>query len=98
MQTFNTRPRPESIIQNQRLLLETLCDIRRCLIEILSRTDWLKKAKPPKVTRIEIAKDEAATTLSKREEKALSFEERKKIISERAARQEAPTDEDVEAF
>jgi len=99
MSTFNTSPKPESMLQNQRLLLEALCDIRHCLVELLFRTSWLKKA--DKFSGI--VPDGAFTEreklgLSRREEKALSHEDKVKVISKRAARKEASTDEDVEAF
>jgi len=115
MDTFNKKPRPESMLQNQLLLLEVLCDIRKCLVEVLFRTDWLKKAKPLKNPNVAVGKgvtygemegivlDGAFTEreqlgLSKREEKALSHEDRVKIISKRAQEKKASTEEDVEAF
>lgn len=98
MQTFNTTPRPEGMLQNQRLLLEVLCDIRKELLELLFRTDWLKEATPPKRRKIEVETTPFTEPLSRREEKALPFEDRVKTISNRAARKKASTDEDVDAF
>lgn len=98
MSTFNTMPKPESMVQNQRLLLEAICDVRKELLELLFRTDWLKKAKPPKATKIKIEEERDPPKLSRRAEAALPLEERVKVISDRFTPKEAPTDEDVEAF
>lgn len=102
MSTFNTRARPECMLQNQRLLLEVLCDIRHCLVELLFRTSWLKKAEPQKGMKIP-EKDTwvgagEGKVLSRREEKSLDFKDRVKVISKRAKEKETPTEEDVEAF
>ena len=43
MVSLNNVPRPESIVQNQRYLLEVLCDIRDELKEVLQRLSWLKQ-------------------------------------------------------
>jgi hypothetical protein len=73
MDTLNKAPKPESMIQNQLLLLEVLCDVRKCLVELLFRTEWLKKAAPMK----------------KQDEKRLSMDQRVKIISKRAMEKNA---------
>jgi len=44
--SLNTSPKPECIIQNQRYLLEVLCDIRDELKEVLNRLSWLKNIPP----------------------------------------------------
>ena len=102
MQTFNTTPKLESVLQNQRLILEATCDVRKELLELLFRTDWLKKAKPPKATKIKKDEEEVAPKLSRKAEAALPLEERVKVISDRNAPtvndEEASTDEEVEAF
>jgi len=102
MQAFNTMPKLECVIQNQRLILEATCDVRKELLEILYRTEWLKKAAPPVKKKIKEAEEKPASTMSKKQEAALPFEERVKIISDRNAptvnNEEAPADEDVEAF
>ena len=41
--SLNTSPKPECIIQNQKYLLEVLCDIRDELKEVLNRLSWLKE-------------------------------------------------------
>ena len=46
MVSLNTSPKPECIIQNQRYLLEVLCDIRDELKEVLHRLSWLKNTSP----------------------------------------------------
>lgn len=84
------------MLQNQLLLLEVLCDTRRALVELLFRTDWLKKAAPLKDVKIEI--NPAAKPLSKKKEKTLPFEKRVEVISERANRDSVSTEEEEETF
>jgi len=99
MSTFNTMPKIECVIQNQRLILEATCDVRKELLEVLFRTDWLKKASPLKRTKTKGDEEEVVPKLSKRAEAALGFDERVKIISDRTKKEEAFTkDEEVEAF
>ena len=99
MSTFNTTPKLESVLQNQRLILEATCDVRKELLEVLFRTDWLKKAAPLKRTKIKKDEEEVVPKLSRSAEKGLPFEERVKLISDRTKKEEAfIKDEDVEAF
>jgi len=99
MSTFNTAPRLESVIQNQRLILEVTCDVRKELLEVLHRLSWLGSAKSVKGAKIKMTVDPAAPTLSRKAEAALPLKERIKVISERTEKEEAFTkDEEVEAF
>ena len=98
MQAFNTAPKLECVVQNQRLILEATCDVRKELLEVLHRLSWLGSTKPLKHTEIKRDEEEVAPKLSKKAEAALPFEDRVKLISDRNAPKEAPTDEEVEAF
>jgi len=98
MQTFSKMPKLECVVQNQCLILEATCDVRKELLEILHLLSWL--GSPAKLKKAKIKKDEEKPTsvMSKKAEAALPFEARVKAISDRFAPKEAPTDEDVEAF
>lgn len=99
MSTFNTMPKLECVIQNQRLMLEVTCDVRKELLEVLNRLSWLGSTKPVKHIKIKRDKEEEIPKLSRKAEAALSLEERVKLVSARTAKEEAVTkDEDVEAF
>ena len=99
MSAFNTAPKFECVIQNQRLILEATCDVRKELLEVLHRISWLGSTKPLKGAKIKKDEEEVVPKLSKKAEAALPFEERVKIISDRTAKEEAFTkDEEVEAF
>ncbi|MCK4384716.1 MAG: hypothetical protein KAW52_00490 [candidate division Zixibacteria bacterium] len=99
MQTFNTMPRLESVIQNQRLMLEATCDVRKELLEVLRRLSWLGSTKALKDAKIKKDEEEVAPKLSRKAEAALPLEERVKVISDRTKKEEAFTkDEDVDAF
>jgi len=99
MQTFNTAPKLECVIQNQRLILEATCDVRKELLEALHRLSWLGSTKPVKGAKIKRDEEEPAPTLSKKAEAALPFSERVKLISDRTKKEEAFTkEEEVEAF
>jgi len=97
MQAFNTAPKLECVIQNQRLILEATCDARKELLHVLHLLSWLES--PAKLK--ERAKKEdvpVVDKMSKKAEAALPFEARVKLISDRNAPKEASTDEEVEAF
>jgi len=99
MQTFNTAPKLECVIQNQRLILEATCDVRKELLEVLHRLSWLGSTKLLKDAKIKRDSEETSPKISKRAESKLPFEKRVKLISDRVARENAFTeDEDVEAF
>lgn len=102
MQIFNTMPRLESVVQNQRLILEATCDVRKELLEILHRLSWLGSTKALKDAKIKKDEEKPASVMSKKAEAALPFNARVKLISGRFAPtvndEEASTDEDVEAF
>jgi len=99
MSTLNTAPKLECVIQNQLLILEATCDVRKELLEVLHLLSWLgSPAKMKKKAKIK-DEEEVVPKISKRAEKALPFEERVKLISDRTAKEEAFTkDEDVDAF
>ena len=99
MQTFNTAPNPECVIQNQRLILEVTCDVRKELLEVLHLLSWLgSPTKLKKRAKIEVEVVPLDQKISRRAESKLPFKERAKVISDRFALKEAPTDEEVEAF
>ncbi|MCK4828295.1 hypothetical protein KA005_71865 [bacterium] len=102
MSTFNTMPKLESVIQNQRLILEATCDARKELLEILHRLSWLGSTKALKDAKIKKDEEKPVSVMSKKAEAALPFEARVKVISDRNAStvndEEASTDEEVEAF
>lgn len=99
MQTFNTAPNLECVIQNQRLILEVTCDVRKELLEALHRLSWLGSTKALKKAKTEKKEEDDAPKLSKGAEAALPFKERVKLISNRAKKEEVFTkDEEVEAF
>jgi len=98
MKTFNTMPKLECVVQNQRLILEATCDVRKELLEILRRLSWLGSTKPLKDVKLKEDEEKPVSTMSKKQEAALPFEDRVKIISDRNAPKEALADEDVDAF
>ena len=99
MSTFNTAPKLECVIQNQRLILEATCDVRKELLEVLHRLSWLGSTKALKDAKIKKDEEEVPSKISRKAEAALPLEERVKIISDRAKREKEFTkDEEVEAF
>lgn len=98
MQTFNVAPKLECVIQNQRLILEATCDVRKELLHVIHLLSWLES--PAKLKARAMKEDvPIVDKMSKKEEAALPFEARVKLISSRQTPEEAPTDdEDVEAF
>ena len=98
MQTFNVSPKLECVIQNQRLILEATCDVRKELLHVLHLLSWLES--PAKLKDAKTKKDEEkpVSVMSKKAEAALPFEARVKVISDRNAPKEDPTDEEVDAF
>lgn len=102
MDTFNVAPKLECVIQNQRLILEATCDVRKELLEVLHRLSWLGSTKPLKDAKIKKDGEEIPPKISKRAESKLPFEQRVKLISDRNAPtvndEEASTDEEVETF
>jgi len=102
MNTFNAAPKLECVIQNQRLILEATCDVRKELLEVLHLLSWLGSPEKLKKAKIKEAEEKPVSTMSKKQEAALPFKERVKLISDRNAPtvndEEASTDEDVEAF
>ena len=99
MQSFNVAPKLECVIQNQRLILEATCDVRKELLHVLHLLSWLESpAKLKKRAKIEVEVVPLESKMSKKAEAALPFEARVKIISDRNAPKEDSTDEEVEPF
>lgn len=99
MQSFNVAPKLECVIQNQRLILEATCDVRKELLQVLHLLSWLESPAKLKKQKIKEDEEEPAPKISKKAEAAMPFKDRVKLISDRTKKEETFTkDEEVEAF